>query len=120
MNKIRRSRGSHVRRITTPQGAVREAKEGGLANMAVDADLAAIGDREVWFKRVSSLQKVRLRRAGLFRYLAVRKPLGRAEARQGAPCVLGAGDARCQSGPSLDRMGVRRTILSNVENDPDQ
>ena len=42
---------------TTPQGAVRDAKDSGLANEPVDTALAAIGDPEVWFKESFELAK---------------------------------------------------------------
>jgi hypothetical protein len=42
---------------TTPQGAVRDAKDSGLANEPVDPALAAIGDPEAWFKESFELAK---------------------------------------------------------------
>ena len=42
---------------TTPQGAVRDAKESGLTNVPVDPALAAIDDPEVWFKESFELAK---------------------------------------------------------------
>ena len=42
---------------TTPQGAIRDAKESGLANVPVDPALAAIDDPEVWFKESFELAK---------------------------------------------------------------